>query len=191
MCAPGRRIIVLTSLLVVCPLGCAADEEPFEPPASVVEYMTELRLAAEDGDGERLRALGRAVLPTADDLRRVLNPQHPRRSNLIERAERGWSRARGEAVVRALLAGRPEQTEVVACSATTQELAAYEPGSAAWRDFRREMSVFAKTHAAPGVTWIKVQRVEPGASIGMPIYGFVQLDDRYVYLGTPWQMATR
>lgn len=81
----------------------------------------------------------------------------------------------------------PKRTKVNVWAATTEQLIAYEKGTAAFNEFPGGMRRFAKLVAAPGRTWYVVEQVEPGKDAGMKFTCFTKVGDRFLFVPKPWR----
>lgn len=81
----------------------------------------------------------------------------------------------------------PANTDVRVHASTTEELAKYEKGSAAFMHFPGGAKKLAETVLRPGTTYYEVVLAKPGAELGMKFHLFYWTGDRWAMLGPLWR----
>jgi hypothetical protein len=82
---------------------------------------------------------------------------------------------------------KPEQTVVNVTGATTEEIANYGKGSAAYNEFSGGASGVAEKVLRPGMTFYEVKFLEPGKVAGMKYHLFYWDGGRWTMLGPIWR----
>jgi hypothetical protein len=131
------------------------------------------------------------MIPTTEDLKKVTRPGPATDAFLSKYAYKDLP-ADGDPIREfaggILSPGKPERTEIRVHRATTEEIAAYDKGGVAFKEFPGGMRRFAEKVAAPGTTWAVVEFVEPGQDSGMKFTCFTRLGDRWIFLAKPWNL---
>jgi hypothetical protein len=163
------------------PSPVAASEQALE---AASKAFADARAA---NDAPRLFELTKAMMPTTDEMRKVLRVG-PETDAFLEQYKA--ERIRGDANEAAREILKPKeasQTVVKVHSATTEELAAYENGSVAYAEFPGGMKRFAERVAAPGRVWHTIEYLEPGNDAGMKFTAFTVVDGRVFFVVKPWR----
>jgi hypothetical protein len=141
--------------------------------------------ARANGRAQEARFLLREMLPTAADLRRLVRPAEADgflAGHLGVRLSDRSMIVPDTAVANAFRIAGPE-TSVRAWGATTEELR--EGGERASR-FPPEMLEFARTKAAPGLTWLLLVLTPEGGESATYV-SFVRHADRFLWVVDPWR----
>jgi hypothetical protein len=173
--------------------GTAAPARVAQP-GSLDELARQFLAAHAASDKKRLAELGSSMVPTTAELRSCLKPG-PDSDAFLERYK-AKDLAPDSKEVAALGASlflpvEAKRTEVHVCDATTEEIAAYVPGTVAFDVFPGEMRRFAQKVAAPGRTWHIVTIVEPGQKLGTKYSCFTKVNGRFIAVGKPWRLIAR
>lgn len=83
---------------------------------------------------------------------------------------------------------RSEQSVVEVHAATTEEIARYEQGSMAYREFPGGARRAAEQVLRKGVTFYEVEFLEPGKNTGMKYYLLYWDGEQWSMLGTVWRI---
>ena len=174
---------------VAAPVAPAASASaPAATPEKVLEAASKAFADARAAnDAPKLLEMTKAMLPTDEDLKKILRAGPETDAFLAQyKAER----IRGDANEAAREIFKPKQatqTVVKVHSATTEELAAYEKGGVAFAEFPGGMKRFAEKVAAPGRVWHTIEYLEPGQDAGMKFTAFTVVDGRVFFVVKPWR----
>lgn len=174
------------------PPPAPAPTPPANPaPTAAAETLEGVSKAFADAraakDDAKLLELTKSLLPTSEDLKKVLKAGEATDA-FLEKYKADRIRGDANEAAREILKPKdPAQTVVKVHSATTEELAAYEKGSVAFNEFPGGLKRFAAQVAAPGRVWQTIEYLEPGKDAGMKYSVFTVLDGRVVFLLKPWR----
>lgn len=171
---------------------------PAAAPASVVPRAETLEgvsaafaEARARGDDVRLLQLAQSLLPSNDDLKKVLRTG-AETDSFLRQYDADAIRERAEALSnQLLLPGDATQTVVKVHSSTTEEIVQYKPGSIASAEFPGGMRRFASRVAAAGRTWQVIEYLAPGETAGTKYSCFTVLEGRVILLIKPWRALER
>lgn len=173
----------------VVPSGVAQDKDKADPGAAVLKVvMTELLSAIKDGNDAKIAELTAKVLPDAAKVAKGLGPGAEVEGRQKVQAFHERMPKDGPALAR-LFSAKPAQTEVQVHAATTEEMAAYEAGSAAFKEFPAVVKGLAEKGVfVPGKTYYEVEFLEPGNDAGMKYHLFYWNGSGWSMLGPVWRM---
>ena len=198
-----RLALCLSMLSFSAPGAASAAPDPLLAPVTPVaptavpaaETLEAVSSAFADArakrDNTRLMELTLSLLPSNDELKRVLRAGVDTDA-FLKKYEANGIRDSAKAASKELLRpGKMSQTVVKVHSATTEQLAEYKAGSAAFAEFPGGMQRFASTIAAAGRTWQVIEYLEPGKDAGMKFSCFTVLDGRVIMVIKPWRALAR
>lgn len=170
----------------------ASAPAPIVPLAETLEGVSSAFAEARmRGDNVRLLQLTQSLLPSTEELRKVLRTGANTDAFLLKYDANGI-RDTAEAVAKQLfVTGDTGKTVVKVHSATTEELVEYKAGSIASAEFPGGMSRFASRVAAPGRTWQVIEYLAPGKTAGVKFSCFTVLDGRVIMIIKPWRAIGR
>jgi hypothetical protein len=174
--------------------GAPAEGAPGAGPASLESLPERFRAARAAEDHVALVALGHALVPTRAELSSLLRPGPAAERFLAVYPFHDLAPdhpAIGGLGLDLFAPGDLARTETHVHAATTEELAAYAEGTAAFSEFPHGMARFARLLAAPGVTWYAVEHVKPGEAAGMTFTAFAHVGHRLVYVPKPWRVLPK
>ncbi len=167
--------------------GAPVPAPVVEPEAALGALSRAFADARAAGDAPKLLELTKAMLPTTEEMRKVLRGG-PDVDAFLEQYKAERLRGDANEVARELLKPKEvAQTVVKIYSATTEELAAYAEGGVAYAEFPKGMQAFAERVAAPGRVWHTIEYLEPGQDSGMKFTAFTVVDGRVVFVHKPWK----
>jgi hypothetical protein len=205
-----RVMLVIVAASVVM-AGCGDDPPPAAPagtqpaaapaPAAAPPAAPASVPLTSDGLAAHFRAMVEAAkAQDVDAIKRLVVPMVPSRTELAGVVKPGaegqaWLAAYDGPVSETFLPeeapkaglGSPTRTEIFVHRTTTEELAAYERGSTAFKEFPGGMKDFARAVAAPGRTWWCVEAREPGKDSGTRFTAFTDVGGRFILVVKPWR----
>lgn len=164
---------------------CLAAPTPKE--AELQKKLAAIHAAQMTNDMKKAGALTKELLPSDERITAVLKPDAPAAAVagvLKMHAQLGSAPVDKLA---GLLNHKPEQSEVAAYGATTEEIAAYAKGGKAFAEFPGATQELAKTLLKPGVTWYEAEFVKPGSDAGMKFHLFFEDAKGWAMLGPVWR----
>ncbi|QIF04028.1 hypothetical protein [Roseimicrobium sp. ORNL1] len=173
----------------VVPSVVAQDKDKPDPGAPELKRaMSGLLSAIKDGNDTKIAELTAKVLPDATKVAKGLGPGAEVEGRQKVQAFHERMPKDGPALAR-LFSAKPTQTEVQVHAATTEEMAAYEAGSAAFKEFPAAVKgLAAKGVFVPGKTYYEVEFLEPGNEAGMKYHLFYWDGSGWSMLGPVWRM---
>lgn len=91
-----------------------------------------------------------------------------------------------------VLAARPGYTEIQVHASTTEQIAKYEAGSAAYKEFPGATKTLAADGILrPGMTYFEVEILEPGKDAGMKYHLFFHDGTGWKMLGPIWRVLSK
>jgi hypothetical protein len=173
----------------VAPSAAAQDKDKPDPGANELKKaMSGLLSAIKDGNDTKIAELTAKVLPDGAKVAKGLGPGAEVEGRQKVEAFHARMPKDGPALAR-LFSAKPTQTEVQVHAATTEEMAAYEAGSAAFKEFPAAVKALAaKGVFVPGKTYYEVEFLEPGNEAGMKYHLFYWDGSGWSMLGPVWRM---
>src|SRR5688572_2134213 len=171
---------------------CLAQEPDFKhenKPDNLKALFTKLHQAIHvRKDTPRAAALFRALLPDAERLKKVLKDDVPKAS--LDAIAAMHQKQRDVPLTAEELAklAPPKQTVVQVHGATTEEIAKYEKGSVAWKEFPGGTQRVAAQVLRPKMTYYEVEFLEPGKDAGMKYHLFCWDGKQWTMLGPLWRV---
>jgi hypothetical protein len=181
----GASLALAGMLFLGCSKTSSAKHEA--GPEGLKKVFEELVASAKKGDAETAAKLIRSLMPAKEDFAAFLKPDWA--SKVAEQ-----SGPKVESLTKLDAAGvvrgfglKPERSRVDVYKATTEELAAYQRGTAAWEKFAGGNQRLAQTALLPGKEFYAVELREPGKKYGTKyqIFGFT--NGHWVLLGKLWR----
>lgn len=188
----GIAILLVTTALVACGDPTPPTHAPAVPTqlpdtsSALKALFEELAAFAKAGDRDALARSGRTLLPTRDELRRVLRPG-PETDTWLAAYKGPTAESPPPPSGAPSVETDTRRSEIHVHAATTEELVAYVRGSVAWKAFPGGMRRFAERIAAPGRTWYAVEAREPGKDSGTRLTCFTHVGARFVLVAKPWR----
>jgi hypothetical protein len=185
--------VLVGALCAAVPAAVLAGEASFaqeNSPENLQQLFRAIRAARDAGDTATAAALTRGVLPNAARLKKALRDDVP--TETVEKILAFYARVASpeDEKLAALLATRPERTEVAVHGATTEEIAASAQGSAVLDEFPGGAVRLAEEDGGilrAGVTFYEVELLEPGRDRGMKYHLFYWDGERWTMLGPAWR----
>jgi hypothetical protein len=175
--------------VTVATSALAQNQDKPDPGATELKRaMAELLGAIKDGNDTKIAELTAKVLPDTAEVAKGLGPGAEAEGRQKVEAFHARMPKDGPALAR-LFSAKPTQTEVQVHAATTEEMAAYEAGSAAFKEFPAAVKgLAAKGVFVPGKTYYEVEFLEPGNDAGMKYHLFYWDGSGWSMLGPVWRM---
>lgn len=165
-----------------------AQDKPDPGAAELKKAMTELLTAIKDGNDTKVAELTGKVLPDAERIGKGLGAGAGEGKEKVVAFHARMPKD-GQALAR-LFAVKPAQTEVQVHGATAEEMAAYEEGSVAAKEFPAAVKALAEKGVfVPGKTYYEVEFLEPGNDAGMKYHLFYWDGSGWSMLGPVWRMV--
>jgi hypothetical protein len=185
---PPWTVVICTTLLVaMCSTAAPAQDKPDPGAAELKKAMTELRGAIKDGNDTKIAELAGKVLPDAERIGKGLGSGAGDGKEQVVAFHARMPKD-AQALAR-LFAVKPAQTEVQVHAATAEEMAAYEDGSVASKEFPAAVKALAEKGVfVPGKTYYEVEFLEPGNDVGMKYHLFYWDGSGWSMLGPVWRM---
>jgi hypothetical protein len=165
-----------------------AQDKPDPGAAELKKVMTELVAAIKDGNDTTVIAMTRKLLPDAEKIAKGLGAGAGEEGK--QKVITFHSRlTKDEGSLSRIFAVKPEQTEVAVHGATAEEMAAYEDGSVAFKEFPAAVKgLAAKGVFVPGKTYYEVEFLQPGSDAGMKYHLFYWDGSGWSMLGPMWRL---
>lgn len=155
------------------------------------ELFIVLNQAVTTGDFEKGAELTRSVMPKPEQLKVVLNSTvTDEQFNELKAMHDTYAIPAGvpvETVAKTLIR-KPKQTIIQVHKATTEDLIAYEKGSAAYNEFPPGARTLAEKYFKPNTTFYEVEMLEPGAKYGMKYHLFFWNGSSWSMFGPGWRV---
>lgn len=150
-------------------------------------HFTAIHKAIRDGDTKTAAEKSRSLLCDEARLKKALKEgvDAGLLSKLVE-MHKGFGAAPDEKMAVAFKV-KPEQTEIQVHGAKTEEIAAYEKDSVAFKEFPGGAKDLAAAALRPGLTFYEVECLEPGKDAGMKYHLFFHDGERWAMLGPGWR----
>ncbi len=146
--------------------------------------------AGRAGDLRRLEGLARGLYPLPERIGGALRPDAP--PGMIRAVHAMYAAIKppeGDTAAWARLFPIPsDRTEVRVYAATTEEIAANDPGGTVDLEFPREAVGAAKSVLAPGVRFFEVEVVKPGEDAGTKFHLLFHDGEAWRMLGPIWRV---
>ncbi|RBP41387.1 hypothetical protein DES53_107219 [Roseimicrobium gellanilyticum] len=182
------EVILCVILFVVAAAPTPAQDKPDPGAAELKKAMMELREAIKDGNDTKIVELAGKVLPDAERIGKGLGAGAGEGKEKVVAFHARMPKD-GQALAR-LFAVKPAQTEVQVHGSTTEEMAAYENGSVAAKEFPAAVKALAEKGVfVPGKTYYEVEFLEPGNDVGMKYHLFYWDGSGWSMLGPVWRMV--
>lgn len=176
--------IFLCSLVSFAP----AQDKPDPGAVELKKSMTELREAIKDGNDTKVAELTGKLLPDAERIGKGLGAGAGEEGKQKVVAFHARMPKDSQALAR-LFSVKPAQTEVAVHGATAEEMAAYEDGSVAFKEFPAAVKgLAAKGAFVAGKTYYEVEFLEPGSDAGMKYHLFYWDGSGWSMMGPLWRL---
>lgn len=156
--------------------------------ANLKQLFEKLHKAVVAGDDATALPLTNSLIPDEAALKKGLKDGLPAES-LAQAVEFHAKMIPTDPAKRAkLFTADPANTEVRIHAATTEEIAKYEEGSTAFKQFPGGTKRLAESVLRPGTTYYEVVLAKPGQPLGMKYHLFYWAGDRWAMLGPLWRV---
>lgn len=168
---------------------CLAAPTPKE--AELQKKLEAIHAAQMTNDVTKAGTLTKELLPSDQRITAVLKPDAP--AELVAGVLKMHAQLGTAPVPKlaGLLNHKPEQSEIHAYGATTEEIAAYAKGGKAFEEFPGATQDLARTLLKPGVTWYEAEFVKPGEKAGMKFHLFFEDAKGWAMLGPVWRAVKK
>ena len=167
------------------PATPAANSQTNAPTAAgLKDQFAKLQAAIRAEDTATAAALTKAFFPDDASLAKAIKD-----ANAIPKVAAMHAKfsSAPDADIARMFATDPGRTEIVVHGATTEEIAAYAPGSVAHSEFPGGAQQAAQSILQPGLTFYEVELLEPGKDQGMKYHLFYHDGQDWKTLGPVWR----
>jgi hypothetical protein len=155
---------------------------------SLIALLKKVRALQAADKNEEAGAMTRLLLPsTKERLGKALRPGVPEEKLKSMLAMHGKFAAAPNGRLAGLLRSKPDQSEIQAHCATTEEIAANKPGTIVFKEFPGGAVGLAKEVLKPGLTFCEVEYLKPGEERGMKYHMFFWDGASWTMLGPMWR----
>lgn len=152
--------------------------------AGLRDHFAKLQAAIRANDTATAAALTKAYFPDDASLAKAIKDATAIPKVVAMHAQ--FSSAPDADIAR-MFATDPSRTEIVVHGATTEEIAAYSPGSVAHSEFPGGAQQAAQSILQPGLTFYEIELLEPGKDQGMKYHLFYHDGKDWKMLGPVWR----
>lgn len=184
-------LVAVTSWPVGCGGSSGVDVTAYSADAAGLDSLfTDLRAALKSNDRATAGALSMSLLPDESAVATALDDDavEPRRTIAALFVA---ARPPSEALAAHMFSDNPEYTQINVHGATTEEIAAREPGTVAADEFPGGAQTAAETILRPRMTFYEVEFVEPGHGRGLKFHLFFHDGRQWRMLGPAWRRDER